>query len=137
MIDFIITVLASILAAMGVGGGGLLIVYLSLAKELPQITSQGINLICFLPSAAISVLMKLKELKGNFKLIAVIAICGTAASVLSSVFVGHIKSNILRIMFGILLVFSGVYQFFSEKKKGKVSCEKKDGDLKAAKEKHE
>ena len=69
MTDFIAGLLCAVLAAMGVGGGGLLVIYLTLVKELPQLYAQGINLLFFLPSALVSLLFKIKLLKSQKELI--------------------------------------------------------------------
>ena len=47
MFDIIISFICALLAGMGVGGGGILIIYLTLFKNLPQATAQGINLLFF------------------------------------------------------------------------------------------
>ena len=47
MLDFLAAFLTAALSATGVGGGGLLILYLRLVRNIPQVTSQGINLIFF------------------------------------------------------------------------------------------
>jgi len=52
MLDFLAAFLTAALSATGVGGGGLLILYLRLVKNIPQVTSQGINLIFFTVSSA-------------------------------------------------------------------------------------
>ena len=48
----VFTIIASFLIAalsgLGVGGGGLFVVFLALFTEIPQITAQGINLLFFL-----------------------------------------------------------------------------------------
>ena len=41
-----------ILSGFGVGGGTLLLIYMTTLAGLPQTTAQGINLIYFLPTAA-------------------------------------------------------------------------------------
>ena len=43
---------AGALGAMGLGGGSVLILYLTLCAGLPQLQAQGINLTFFLPCAA-------------------------------------------------------------------------------------
>ena len=57
----IFTVVAAFLLAalsgMGVGGGGLFVVFLSLFSDLPQITIQGINLLFFIFSSGAAVLI--------------------------------------------------------------------------------
>ena len=49
------TVLAGLLSgalgAMGLGGGGVLVIYLTLAAQMEQTTAQGVNLLLFIPCA--------------------------------------------------------------------------------------
>ena len=45
IVDFIIGILSSALSGTGVGGGGLFIIYLGIAKDMIQSVMQGINLI--------------------------------------------------------------------------------------------
>lgn len=115
MIDFIVATLASILAAMGVGGGGLLVIYLVLIKDMAQITAQGINLLYFLPSASISVFLQRKCLGKEIKLLLLLCAVGTASAAASSLLVGKISNDTLQRGFGIFLVCAGVYQFFKGK----------------------
>ena len=51
IIDTVVAFFASALAAMGVGGGGLLVIYLTLVRATEQISAQGINLFFFLFSS--------------------------------------------------------------------------------------
>ena len=43
--------LLSALSGMGVGGGGLFVIYLAFATDMPQLSAQGANLLFFLCSA--------------------------------------------------------------------------------------
>ncbi len=117
IVDILVGFFSAILAAMGVGGGGLLVVYLTVFKNVSQLTAQGINLIYFLPSASISVFSRRKKLFSDWKTVLVMCLTGTAASVAASLFVGHISAKILKVIFGALLVFAGVYQFAKSLKK--------------------
>ena len=56
---------SGILGSMGLGGGGVLIIYLSLFTETEQLKAQGINLLFFIPIAAASVIIY--SLKGLIK----------------------------------------------------------------------
>ena len=40
--------------SLGLGGGGVLVLYLVLALGMPQLKAQGINLLFFIPCAALS-----------------------------------------------------------------------------------
>jgi len=65
MSDWIIPSLAGLLAgvagAMGLGGGSVLLLYLTLIVGVSQMTAQGINLMFFLPCALASVLFSVKK----------------------------------------------------------------------------
>ena len=45
---------SGILGGMGLGGGGILIIYLSLFTDIKQLTAQGINLLFFIPIGLIA-----------------------------------------------------------------------------------
>lgn len=49
--------LSGIIGSMGLGGGAVLIIYLSLFTETEQLRSQGINLLFFIPIALIAVII--------------------------------------------------------------------------------
>ena len=49
--------LSGIIGAMGLGGGAVLIIYLSLFTETEQLTAQGINLLFFIPTALLAVII--------------------------------------------------------------------------------
>ena len=46
--DLLASLLAAALSGLGVGSGGLLVIYLSLFTDLPQRTAQGFNVLFFL-----------------------------------------------------------------------------------------
>ena len=52
---------SAILSSMGLGGGGVLLVYLTGFTSLSQINAQGINLIFFIPIAFVSCVLHLKN----------------------------------------------------------------------------
>jgi uncharacterized membrane protein YfcA len=117
----IFTVIASfILAAlsgMGVGGGGLFVVFLALFSDLPQITIQGINLLFFIPIAAVSVIIYAfkKQIKWKTVLFfSAAGLVGAAAGVFISEAVG---SELLAKIFGGILIAAGIWQAVSAFKK--------------------
>ena len=108
----IFTVIASfILAAlsgMGVGGGGLFVVFLALFSDLPQITIQGINLLFFIFSAGAAVLVHLSHRKIFGKAVLTMILCGILGALAGSALTGVLPASLLRRLFGILLVSTGV-----------------------------
>lgn len=45
----------AVLSALGMGGGGILLIYLTAYAGMPQQAAQGINLVFFLPVAAVAI----------------------------------------------------------------------------------
>ena len=50
ILDALAVLLCACVSAMGLGGGGVLILYLTLLRDTPQMIAQGVNLLFFLPA---------------------------------------------------------------------------------------
>ena len=96
------------LAGLGVGGGSLLILWLTLVLSVPQEEARIINLMFFVPAAVVSCLFRWKQ--GNLKLRkvlpAIIAGCLSAACL--SVFADSFDEGLIKKLFGVLLLFTGI-----------------------------
>ncbi|MCL2107588.1 MAG: sulfite exporter TauE/SafE family protein [Oscillospiraceae bacterium] len=105
---------AGALGAMGMGGGGVLVIYLSLALGLPQLETQGINLLFFLPCAAISLLVN--GLRGlvDWKRALLLAAGGLPATLLGIWVSGKIETKWLGWVFAALLIGLGVRELFAK-----------------------
>lgn len=57
VLDFVVATLVAVLSGLGVGSGGILVLYLTLIRNVPQLTAQGINLLFFV-AAALSALVR-------------------------------------------------------------------------------
>lgn len=108
----IFTVIASFvlaaLSGMGVGGGGLFVVFLALFSDLPQITIQGINLLFFIFSAGAAVLVHLSKRKIFGRAVLTMITVGILGSLAGSALTGVLPAHLLRRLFGILLVATGM-----------------------------
>lgn len=126
MTDLIAGIICAVLAAMGVGGGGLLVIYLSLAKDVSQLTAQGINLLFFLPSAAISLLFKRKLFSDRRELIFLICPAAVLSSLVFCLIGGYMSDTLIRRIFGIFLILASLIQMLSFKGKAKKHSGAKD-----------
>ena len=100
------------LTGLGVGGGSLLILWLTLAAGVSADDARGINLLFFLPAAFISCLFRLRQghLHLGTNLPAIIAGC-MAAAVFS--FIGtRIHTQLLKKLFALLLLATGLRELF-------------------------
>ena len=61
---------SGLIGAMGLGGGAVLIIYLTLFTDTPQLEAQGINLLFFIPiaAAAVTVYAVKKQIKWKMTL---------------------------------------------------------------------
>lgn len=91
------------LSGMGVGGGGLLVIYLVFATDAEQIAAQGANLIFFLASAAASSAVSAAKGKINLRLTLTMSSAGALTGVLGALLAKSCAPAILRRVFGIML----------------------------------
>ncbi len=105
---FTVALITSTLAGLGIGGGGLLVIYLAFFTDTPQVTAQGINLLFFIFSSAASMLIHLKRRRMPFLLILLLAVTGSVGAVLGSLTALGAEPLILRRLFGALLTVSGI-----------------------------
>jgi hypothetical protein len=100
--------LAGLTASMGLGGGFILIIYLSVFKNAEQSAAGGINLLFFLPIALLSSIIHIKNGLVETKIIPVICAAGVAGAGLGVLLMGFLDESVLRRLFAGLLVIVGV-----------------------------
>lgn len=109
---FLAGTLSGILGAMGLGGGGILIIYLTIFEHLEQTKSQGINLIFFIPTAIIAVIIYSNKKLISWKFVLISSLIGIPGAILGSYTSSIIDNSILRKIFGLLLLIMGSMQLF-------------------------
>ena len=122
MLVVIIAFVISALMGMGVGGGGLFVIYLTLCLGYEQILAQGTNLIFFILSVCASIFIHLKKRKIKFSQVAIMVLFGTGGALITSTVANMIDPKIPRIILGVLLALSGILTIiktFKEIKKEK------------------
>lgn len=112
----LVGLVSGICGSMGLGGGSVLIVYLTVFAGAEQLAAQGINLIFFLPTAAVALFIYSKKGIIKWRIIFPIMLVGTAATVVSGFFVGLFKAELLKKLFGVAIVVYGVYELVLGKK---------------------
>ena len=99
---------------MGMGGGGILVIYLTLALSVPQLEAQGINLLFFLPCAAISMGINGCRKLIDWKRALWIVLGGLPATLLGIWLAGKIDTKYLGWIFAGLLILLGVKELFTK-----------------------
>ena len=107
-----VAIVLGFLAGLGVGGGSLLILWLTTVIGMEYADARIINLLFFLPSACIATIFHRKQGSVNIKKILPAIVWGCVAAALFT-FVGRqIHTDLLRKCFGGLLIFTGLRELF-------------------------
>ncbi len=109
MTQILIGFLIAILSGLGIGGGGLLVIWLVLATGMEQLTAQGVNLVYFIFSSGAAMIVHLIRRRFNYRLILWLIICGSMGALIGSLLVRSADPLLVRKLFGILLLGSGIW----------------------------
>lgn len=118
MTDFVIAFLSGALSSMGVGGGAVLLLYLTAFAGYEQLSAQGINLVFFLPCAAIALIVHLKNGYVKWRGALISVLFGIPAVFLGSFAAGMLENSLLRKAFAVFLLVIGLRELFSKSKEG-------------------
>lgn len=109
--------LSGIIGAMGMGGGAVLIIYLTLIKDTSQIKAQGINLLFFIPIAISALIIYSKKGKIKWKSTWLLAVGGLLGAGLGFFATDLIGGEILGKIFGGVLILLGIMEIFKKERK--------------------
>ena len=118
-IVLIISVILGFLAGLGVGGGSLLILWLTLVLEMAYPQARVLNLSFFIPCAIISSLFRWKQGTLNLKKVLPAIIAGSIGAGLFSVIGRNLDMQLLKKLFGILLLLTGLRELIYRPRKAK------------------
>lgn len=113
----IASLVAGTFSSMGMGGGGIMIIYFSLFTSIPQLTAQGINVIFFIPIALIAVIIYHRKKLIDWRIVLPFAGFGIISSLAGTFLAEIIGGDILSKIFGVLLLVMGARQLFARNKK--------------------
>ena len=116
---------SGILGSMGLGGGAVLVIYLSLFTNTKQLSAQGINLIFFIPIAVIAVIIYSVKKQIKWKLVLKISVFGIGGTYMGILLTDFLGGKITAKVFGGLLVLMGIKEIFAKKIKTVAKGEKK------------
>jgi len=109
--------LSGIISGMGIGGGTILIPALTIFLNIGQHTAQGINLLYFIPTAVIALIVHFKNKTVDLKIAVPIMVTGVFGAAGGAFLASIIKASLLRKFFAIFLLGMGIYEIFKKDKK--------------------
>ena len=102
---------------MGRGGGGVLVLYLTLSLGMPQLQAQGINLLFFLPCAIISIVIQLKRRMIDLPTAGWMALGGAGGVLIGMGLTKILHAALLSKLFAAFLIVVGLMELFGKSKK--------------------
>ena len=115
-VSLLVGTVLGFLSGLGVGGGSLLILWLTLVISMDQATARSLNLLFFLPAAAVACLFRWKQdilpIRKVLPAIAAGCLSALALSFLSR----SLDTALLKKFFGILLLFTGARELLWKQK---------------------
>lgn len=115
MMEAVIGFLTGVMASMGLGGGFILVVWLTMFADVGQRAAQGINILFFLPIAFVSLIMHLKNGLVNKALVKKLAAGGLLGAAIGTLVSQAIANELLRKLFALFLLAFGLRELFAKK----------------------
>lgn len=113
----VIGLISGIISGMGVGGGTVLIPALVFIYGMEQHAAQSINLIYFIPTAAIALITHIKE--GNIEKQALkpFILWGALSAAAGAFLAAAVGSGLLRKIFGVFLLIMGIVELVKKEER--------------------
>ncbi len=115
VVAILVGLITGIISGFGIGGGSLLILYLTAVMGTEQYAASGINLLYFLFCAPAALISHIRHKRVEGQAVLWCALAGIVTSAAAAFFASLIDTQLLRRLFGILLLYIGVRELFCRK----------------------
>ncbi len=113
MTQIVIGIVAGIVSGTGMGGGTILIFLLTFMLGVEQHVAQATNLIFFIPTAIVAIIVNLKNKNIDIKLAILISVFGIIGAIIGANISVHIDVGVLRKCFGVFLAMITMNEIYS------------------------
>lgn len=115
----IIGTILGFLSGLGIGGGSLLILWLTFVLDTDPLTARSMNLLFFIPAALAATFLHLRQGKIKIRPLLPAIAAGCISAFLFSRISTVINTEILKKLFGIVLLSAGVRELFYRDRKAR------------------
>ena len=113
MKEIAIGLISGIIGGLGMGGGTVLILLLTMLSNIEQHIAQGSNVVFFIPTAIAAIFIFIKNKNIQFKIGLPVCLWGLVGALIGAVISTRMEVGILRKCFGVFLLFFAIYQTYS------------------------
>ena len=111
--EILIGIVSGIVSGTGMGGGTILIFLLTFMLGIEQHTAQATNLIFFIPTSIVAIIVNLKNKNVDLKLAIIISIFGILGAIIGANIALNIDVGFLRKAFGVFLAVIAINEIYS------------------------
>lgn len=112
MLPILFGIISGIVTGLGMGGGTILILLLSLFLNMEQHIAQATNLIFFIPTSIITIIMNIKNKNVETKIVYIVSILGCIGAVIGAVISKNISSQNLKKYFAIFILIIAIHELY-------------------------
>lgn len=113
MLEFFTGIISGMVSGIGMGGGAILILVLSVFMEIDQHIAQATNLVFFIPTSISAIITTIKEKLINWKIGLPVAISGIIGAIIGAKISVKLDVKYLKKYFGIFLILITIYEIYS------------------------
>ncbi len=124
MLPIIFGIIAGIVTGLGMGGGTILILLLSLFMNLDQHIAQATNLVFFIPTSLAAIAINIKQKNVDFKLAVNISIFGILGSIIGVLISEKIPSAHLKKYFAVFILIIAIHEIYKLYKEYRIARKK-------------
>ena len=112
LVTGIVSLLSGAAASMGLGGGFVLLVYLTVFANMPQMEAQWVNLIFFLPIGGLALFFHIRNQLVEKKAVLPAVLAGLAGAAGGAALAHSLGNEMLTKIFAVFLAVIGVKELF-------------------------
>ena len=112
MIVILFGLIAGIITGLGMGGGTILILLLSVFLGQDQHVAQATNLIFFIPTSIAAIYTNLKYKNVNLKVALTVSSFGVLGAIIGATISSAINSAILKKFFAVFILIIAIYEIY-------------------------
>ncbi len=119
--EVLIGIISGVVSGTGMGGGTILIFCLTFFMGIEQHMAQATNLIFFIPTSLVAIIVNIRNKNINLKLAIILSIFGILGAIIGAEISVHINVDVLRKCFGAFLALVALNEIYSITKEYKNS----------------
>lgn len=108
IVNFLIGLATGIISGFGIGGGSLLVLYLTAFAGVAQQEAGGINLLYFIGCAPAALIGHIRQKAVEWKAVLWCVAAGIATAIPTALFTEGMDTDLLHRLFGAVLIYVGI-----------------------------